>query len=128
MAQVLSNNTNWLLSQWASWSRRGNGEPRGYGEGVMFQEVLRLTRAKPLLIADEDALLIDRIVVKLTLRDSEMATALIVYHFSDGNASHVARVLSAQANEKINRKRVDVLVKSGTAWVDACLCMECEVA
>lgn len=127
MSKVLSNNTSWLLSQWAIWARTGSGEPKGYGEGVMFNDVARLTKSKTMLITDDEGQLIDKMVAKLKIRDREMAMAIIIYYFSDGNASHVARVLSNQSNESINRKRVDVLVKSGTAWVDACLCMECEV-
>ncbi len=73
-------------------------------------------------------MLIDAIIAKLKIRDREMAKALVVFYFSGGNASHVARVLSADAGEKINRKRADVLVKAGTAWVDAVLFMRGEVA
>lgn len=127
MAQVLSNNTGWLLSQWALWSRRGSCGPRGYGEGVMFQDVARQRESSALLITDKEAQQVDKIIAKLKVRDREMAMATMVYYFSAGNASHVARVLSARSHEKVNRKRVDVLVKAGTAWVDACLCMESEV-
>jgi len=73
------------------------------------------------LITDDEAMLIDSIVAKLKIRDREMAKALVIFYFSDGNASYVARVLSANAEVKVNRKRVDVLVKAGTAWVDAIL-------
>lgn len=127
MVQLSSKNTDWLLSQWALWSRTGSSKPKGYGEGVMFNDVARLTKSKAVLITDDEGLLIDKIVAQLKIRDREMAMAIIIYYFSGGNASHVARVLSARSEEVVNRKRVDVLVKSGTAWVDACLFMECEV-
>lgn len=128
MAEILSNNTSWLLAQWALWARCGSCEPRGYGEGVMFQDVARQRKSSALLISDEEAQRVDKIISKLKVRDREMAMATMVYYFSAGNASHVARVLSGRSNEKVNRKRVDVLVKAGTAWIDACLCMEREVA
>ncbi|MDN2661829.1 antiterminator Q family protein [Psychromonas sp. 14N.309.X.WAT.B.A12] len=127
MVQISSKNTDWLLSQWALWAKTGGNEPKGFGEGVMFNDVARLTKAKSMLITDDEGQLIDKIVAKLKVRDREMAMAVIIYHFSERNASHVARILSARSNESINRKRVDVLVKAGTAWVDACLCMESEV-
>lgn len=93
----------------------------------MFQDVLSEVKKPDLLISEEEALLIDSIIAKLKTRDREMAKALVVFHFSNGNASLVARVLSAGSVQKINRKRVDVLVKAGTVWVDACLFMS-EVA
>ena len=68
-------------------------------------------------------MLIDSIIAVLKIRDREMVKALVIFYFSDGNASHVARILSAQSEQKINRKRADVLVKAGTAWVDAVLFM-----
>lgn len=120
MAQVLSNNTNWLLSQWARWARQGNGLPSSFGS-PMFQDLPQKSSGPNLLITEDEAMLIDSIIAKLKIRDREMAKALVVFYFSDGNASHVARVLSAQSEQKINRKRVDVLVKAGTAWVDAVL-------
>lgn len=123
MGQVISNNTGWLLSQWAKWAKQGRCTPSGFGGSPIFQD-LPEQEAKPnLFITDDEAILIDSIIAKLTIRDREMAKALVVFYFSDGNASHVARVLSAQSEQKVNRKRVDVLVKAGTAWVDAVLFM-----
>lgn len=121
MGQLISNNTGWLLSQWAKWARMGCCSPNGFGESPMFQDVISDVVKPNLLITEEEAMLIDSIIAKLKIRDREMAKALVVFYFSDGNASHVARVLSDAAGQKINRKRVDVLVKAGTAWVDACL-------
>ncbi len=120
MGQLVSNNTGWLLSQWAKWAKQGSCSPVGF-TSPMFQDVLSEVKKPDLLISEEEAMLIDSIIAKLKTRDREMAKALVVFYFSDGNASHVARVLSADAEQKINRKRVDVLVKAGTAWVDAVL-------
>ena len=128
MGQLVSNNTGWLLSQWAKWAKQGGFQPNGFGESPMFQDLPSKVVKPNLLITEEEAMLIDAIIAKLKIRDREMAKALVVFYFSGGNASHVARVLSADAGEKINRKRADVLVKAGTAWVDAVLFMKGEVA
>ncbi len=117
----LNSNTRWLLEQWAVWSRVSGAVPKGYGESPMFRAVLSKIVKPDILISDDEAMAIDAIIAQLTIRDREMAKALVTYYFSDGNASHVARVLSYDAQQKINRKRADVLVKAGTAWVDACL-------
>ena len=122
MAQLHTKNTDWLLAQWAKWAKQGGVAPQGYGESAMFHEVERLTTSPTrLLICEEDALQIDGIIAQLTIRDGEMAQATMLFYYSDGNASHVARVLSKGKKRTINRKRVDVLVKAGTAWVDAIL-------
>ena len=127
MGQLVSNNTGWLLSQWAKWAKQGGCLPNGF-TSPMFQDVLSEVVKPNLLITEEEAMLIDSIIAKLKIRDREMAKALVVFYFSDGNASHVARVLSAESEQKINRKRADVLVKAGTAWVDAVLFIRGEVA
>ncbi|PKF60632.1 hypothetical protein CW745_13965 [Psychromonas sp. psych-6C06] len=123
----LNSNTCWLLSQWSIWARVGRAVPNGYGESPMFKEVAAKITKPNIMITDDEAMQIDAILAKLNVRDAEMAKAVVTYHFSNGNASHVARVLSYDAKKKINRKRADVLVKAGTAWVDACLFMN-EVA
>ncbi|WP_028862585.1 antiterminator Q family protein [Psychromonas aquimarina] len=123
---MISNNTGWLLSQWARWAKQGSGAPVGF-TSPMFQDVLSEVKKPDLLFSEEEAMLIDSIIAKLKIRDREMAKALVLFYFSNGNASHVARVLSAGTEQKVNRKRVDVLVKAATAWVDACLFMR-EVA
>lgn len=123
----LNSNTCWLLSQWSVWARVSSAVPNGYGESPMFQEVVSKIVKPNIMITDDEAMQIDAILAKLTIRDAEMAKAVVTYYFSNGNASHVARVLTYDAGQKINRKRADVLVKAGTAWVDACLFMN-EVA
>jgi len=117
----LNSNTCWLLSQWAVWARINGATPKGYGESPMFRAVASKIVKPNILISDDEAVEIDAIIANLKQRDSEMAKALVTYYFSGGNASHVARVLTYDAKKKINRKYADVLVKSGTAWVDACL-------
>ena len=123
------NDTYWFLQQWAIWSKIGKVLPRGFGNSPMFQSlVLDEKSATPLLlISDEKAVLIDGIIAKLKTRDKEMAKAIKVFYLNSENASLVARVLSAVKQKKIDRRTATELVKSGTAWVDACLTMR-EVA
>lgn len=115
--------TEWLLKQWAIWARQGGCLPSA-GKSPMFRDVPSKVTRNLLLITEDEALRIDSIIAKLKGRDREMAKALVIYYFSGGNTSHVARVLSAKSGETISRKRVDVLVTSATAWVDAVLFVE----
>lgn len=126
----MNKKTGYLLEQWALWAKRGRVAPQGYGASPMFADVDEgKVSAKPcLVITDDEAMCIDAIIAKLTKRDREMGMALVIFYNSGGNASHVARVLSAHSFEKIDRKRATMLVQSATAWIDACLCLEGRVA
>ena len=65
------------------------------------------------VIGDDEAIVIDIVVARLTKRDLEMGKVLTLYYYSGSNLSLVARVLG------IGRNRANVLVQAGTAWIDA---------
>ena len=65
------------------------------------------------VIGDDEAIVIDIVVARLTKSDLEMGKVLTLYYYSGSNLSLVARVLG------IGRNRVNVLVQAGTAWIDA---------
>lgn len=103
--------THWALEQWARWAKTNNGSTLGYPKTF-------IAKAKggsvPLpIVQDDEAMLIDSIVAGLALRHKEIGDALAIYYLGGCNLSRAARAL------KINRKRADVLVQSGIAWIDA---------
>lgn len=109
-----SKSTDWLLDQWARWSRVNPGVSLWYQSGSMFSRLTGTTLKSP-IINDDEAMVVDHAVARLNVRDSEMAQALVVYYFSGGNTSHVARALD------MNRRKADTLVKASRAWVDGVL-------
>lgn len=115
MTQLISDNTPWLLEQWARWARSNPGSSLGYPAITPFARLLGSTLPSP-VISDAEAMLVDGAVARLNRRDGEMGQALVLYYFGGGNVSRVARLLES------DRKRVSVLVNAGTAWVDAALC------
>lgn len=106
----VTSDTTWLLEQWARWSKINHSV--GYPSVQPFTKLLGNTLPSP-VINDNQALEIDNAVTMLTNRDKEMGHAVILYYFSGNNLSKAARVLN------IDRHRANVLVKSGTAWIDA---------
>ena len=112
MAEIFTSETPWLLEQWARWARINQGLTLHYPCLATFTKFQGKASLAP-DISDQEAIAIDRIVSKLRHRDTEMGDAVILYYFSGSNLSYVARELG------MDRRKADVLVKSGTAWVDA---------
>lgn len=106
--------TPWLLEQWAQWSRVNPGPSLELPSVTPYRRMLGSTLASP-LIDDATAMLVDGVVSRLVERDPETGKVIIVYYFTGGNTSAVARQLRKP------RWRVDVLVKAGTAWLDGAL-------
>ncbi len=113
MAELITDNTPWLLEQWARWAR-ANPCSTSYPALTAFARLLGST-VPSLTITDKEAMQVDGAVARLNKRDEEMGRAVMLYYFGGCNMSRVARSMS------INRKRASVLVNSGTAWVDAVL-------
>jgi len=108
--EIITNDTPRLLEEWALWSRINTGSKVGYPSSCPF--VFKKGDSH-LAITDDEAQEIDAAVARLVMRDKEMGKVLKLYYFSNSNASLVARKM------EIGRKRVNVLVQCGTAWVDA---------
>ncbi|CCN38216.1 putative Phage antitermination Q-like [Vibrio nigripulchritudo SFn27] len=114
MAELITHNTPWLLEQWGRWARVNSDLTVGYPSITSFTKLLGSTLPSP-LINDDDAMLVDSAVARLNRRDEEMGQAVVLFYTGGSNVSQVARWLD------IDRRRADVLVKSGTAWVDAAI-------
>lgn len=102
--------TEYLLEQWVRWSL-------SQADRLSFPHMAPYARAPRLGcsadIGDDEAMMIDSIVARLLKRDREMGNVTLDYYFGGCNISAIAR------RYRISRARVDVLVRAGTAWVDA---------
>lgn len=116
VANLLEYDTRWLLEQWARWARRDPDLLRLRYSGIQpfTRQVTRSSLRAP-VITDEEAMAVDAALAALGQRDKEAATATALYYSSSSNLSQVARMLG------VNRNRADVLVSTGTAWIDACI-------
>jgi len=105
-----TNDTPRLLEEWALWSRINAGSKVGYPSSCPF---VFKKGSSHLAIMDEEAQEVDAAVARLIKRDEEMGQVLKLYYFNNNNASLVARKM------KLNRKRVNILIRCGEAWVDS---------
>jgi hypothetical protein len=99
-----------LLTNWAIWMRQS--ERMGYSSvsPMWIGNIKRTSISAD--ITDEEAVMVDGILADLQKRDPEMGRITIEYYVNGGNVLRIAR------QERIDRRRVDLLVKSGTSWVD----------
>lgn len=112
----LERDTGWLLHQWAGWAKADPELARiHYPELSPFVKMKARAGAKAYIISDDDALEIDQAIARLRKRDAEMGRATALFYWLGGNMSLTARVLG------IHRKRVDVLIAAGTAWIDCAI-------
>ena len=114
---IIQQDTHWLLTQWALWAMAGmnSGSISVIARMMEMQgdNYKQTTYYERHSIDDEKAEIVDQTIAKFSKRNSEAAKALKLYYLSKCNTSYTARQL------KIKRERVDVLVNSGIAWVDA---------
>ena len=110
-AQWASNQTHWIIEQWA---RVNPDFALGYPDATPFRRLLGSTVSSP-LISDDDAMAIDAVVAKSQRHHPEMGKAVALYYLGTCSVSRVAKAMS------IYHSKADSLVKSGTAWLDAAL-------
>ena len=102
--------TDYLLEQWAHWMR-SSGDKLTYPHKQSWAIVQRSGCSPD--ITDDEAMMIDGILARLIHRDPQMGRVTWEYYASGCNVSALVR------HYRIPRARVDVLVRAGTAWVDA---------
>ncbi|CAM3536813.1 Phage antitermination protein Q [Vibrio aerogenes CECT 7868] len=112
MTNTIIHTTDWLIEQWVCWIRHNREGVAGYASCSPFTRLLGNGLPSP-MISEEDAMLVDRAIARLNQRDPQMAKALTLYFFAGGNISYVARQMN------FDRRQATILVKSGTAWIDA---------
>ncbi|SHO57825.1 antiterminator Q family protein [Vibrio quintilis] len=112
MTNTIIHTTDWLIEQWVHWLRHNREGVAGYASSSTFTRLLGNGLPSP-GITDEDAMLVDGAIARLSQRNPQMAKALTLYFFAGGNISYVARQLN------LDRRQATILVKSGTAWIDA---------
>ncbi|MBU6955899.1 antiterminator Q family protein [Hahella sp. HN01] len=105
--------TAWLLEQWARWSKADSGV--GYPSSTPFARMAGSSVRSP-VITDQEAARVDMAVSKLRARDEEMGEVVRLYYMAGENLSYVVRRIP-----KLDRRKADILVKSGIAWLDAAL-------
>jgi hypothetical protein len=107
--------TEFLLAQWAAWSRVNSGRVRGYPTRSAFESP---TATDDIHITDDQALIIDAAIKKLLKRDKTIGKATVDYFFLRQNLSRLA------ARMNTSRRTAQCWVTSGVAWIDGVLILE----
>lgn len=109
--------TAYVLEQWGIWSKDRTNI--GYSKvSPMWIGRLKPSQSIDPDITDAEAVMIDSLLSRLESKDSVMGQVTIYFYRYGCNITNTAEKFN------LNRKRIDVLVSSGTAWIDACLEMK----
>lgn len=112
---MVGEDTEFLLAQWALWSRVNPGLTRGYPQRSPFAAP---SVPDDLTISDAQAMKIDAAVSLLLQRDRVIGKAMTLYFFYRQNTSKVARRM------RTSRRNADKWIAAGIAWVDGALVPE----
>ena len=108
----MTKETEFLLSQWALWSRINSGKAKGYPIRSAFVEP---SYCDDLAITDKVGMLIDEAMSLLMKRDRGIGNATALFYFYNQNMTRTAERLETSRN---TARR---WVEAGTAWIDGLL-------
>jgi hypothetical protein len=109
--------TEYLLEQWGWWRMTGMGVPRYVSPllALMRDNVPSVSASQGFVITDDQALVVDGAVARLTKRDEQMGLFIWLYF---GAKWPMLRVASAH---KISEGKAREIVRQGSAWIDGVL-------
>lgn len=108
-----------MLEEWGIWSTRQTDLPRYISPAQLMVVHNVQQNHRSLKITDEQAMAVDRALAQLKQRDFEMWICGIWYFIPPTSSyAQIAEALKANGR-KINMQRVQTLVQSLVAWVDA---------
>lgn len=109
--------TEYLLEQWGWWRMDGAGVP-GYVSplyALIRDNNVTDGGIKNYCVTDEVALVVDRAVAKLAMRDAQMGNFIWLYFGAKWPALRVAR------ENDMGEAKARELIKAGVAWVDCAI-------
>lgn len=113
-----------LLQEYGVWLRVQAGVPHYVSPSyALMRDNVQIDRGLDPAITDDLAMLIDRLVCRLSRRYPEAGTALWNYYRYQGMSF---RQLGRLMN--VTHVRAQELVSVGTAWVDCALCQQADAA
>ena len=109
--------TEYLLEQWGWWRMDGAGVP-GYVSplyALIRDNNVMDGGNKNYCVTDDVALVVDRAVAKLAMRDTQMGNFICLYFGAKWPALRIAR------ENEMGEAKARELIKSGVAWVDCAI-------
>lgn len=92
------------LCEWGTWVRSG-------GQSLGYSAVKLIASGGGAVVADDDALVIDRAVASLKQREPQMGKALVNYYVRGWDFSMVGLEIG------VSREKARVILRSAEAWV-----------
>ena len=109
--------TEYLLEQWGWWRMDGMGVPRYVSPLYALIRDNNVTEGgiKNYCVTDDVALVVDRAVAKLAIRDVQMGNFIWLYFGAKWPALRIAR------ENDMGEAKARELIKAGVAWVDCAI-------
>ncbi|WET11857.1 antiterminator Q family protein [Pseudomonas sp. D3] len=109
--------TEYLLEQWGWWRMDGMGVPRYVSPLYALIRDNNVTEGgiKNYCVTDDVALVVDRAVAKLAMRDAQMGNFIWLYFGAKWPALRIAR------ENDMGEAKARELIKAGVAWVDCAI-------
>lgn len=109
--------TEYLLEQWGWWRMDGMGVPRYVSPLYALIRDNNVTEGgiKNYCVTDDVALVVDRAVAKLAIRDAQMGNFIWLYFGAKWPALRIAR------ENDMGEAKARELIKAGVAWVDCAI-------
>jgi hypothetical protein len=108
--------TEYLLEQWGWWRMDGMGVPRYVSPLLaLMRDNVQMPSTASYVITDDQALVVDSAVAKLTQRKGQMGLFLWLYFGAKWTMVRVGE--SAGISERSARE----IIKSGVGWIDGVL-------
>ena len=109
--QWVTSETHWQLEQWARWAAANSGVSLGYPSATPARRLLGASISAP-LISDDEGMALDAQVSQLRHRNPPAGDAVALYYLCHCTTSRVAAIMG------IYHSKADLLIKSGSAWLD----------
>ena len=109
--------TEYLLEQWGWWRMDGMGVPRYVSPLYALIRDNNVTEGgiKNYCIMDDVALVVDRAVARLAMRDAQMGNFIWLYFGAKWPALRIAR------ENDMGEAKARELIKAGVAWIDCAI-------
>lgn len=109
--------TEYLLEQWGWWRMDGMGVPRYVSPLYALIRDNNVTEGgiKNYCVTDDVALVVDRAVAKLAIRDAQMGNFIWLYFGAKWPALRIGR------ENDMGEAKARELIKAGVAWVDCAI-------
>ena len=113
--------TEYLLEQWGWWRMDGMGVPRYVSPQLaLMRDNVQMPSVSSYVITDDQALVVDSAMAKLTQRNAQMGLFLWLYFGAKWTMVRIGESAGG-GTTGISERSVREIIKSGVGWIDGVL-------